>query len=190
MTDGTAGIGELIDLKGRSAFVTGGGRGIGAAIAARLVEAGADVTIGDIDPASHSTATAMGAGFAICDVTDPASLHGALDQASGVDDTLQILVNNAGIFPTTGSMLDATDEFIARMLDVNVRAHFSVARRGRSSNGERWRDRQPGLDRCARSRPEHLGVRGVEGRRRVTRRARSHTSSAHAGSESMRSRRE
>ena len=41
---------------------------------------------------------------------------------------LDIVVNNAGIFPTTGPMLNATDDFVHRMLDVNLRAHFSVAR--------------------------------------------------------------
>ena len=41
---------------------------------------------------------------------------------------LDIVVNNAGIFPTTGPMIDVTDAFIHRMLDVNVRAQFSVAR--------------------------------------------------------------
>ena len=42
-------LSELIDLTGRRALVTGGAQGIGAAIARRLVDAGAVVTIGDID---------------------------------------------------------------------------------------------------------------------------------------------
>lgn len=128
MTEGAARIGELIDLTGRRAFVTGGGRGIGAAVAARLVEAGAVVTIGDIDPAFEPAAHALGAEFCTCDITDPESLTAAVNRASGDDGTLHILVNNAGIFPTTGPMLQASDEFVARMLDVNVRAHFSTAR--------------------------------------------------------------
>jgi 2-deoxy-D-gluconate 3-dehydrogenase len=118
----------LIDLTGRRAFITGGGRGIGAAVAARLVEAGADVTIGDIDPAAEHTAAAIGARFCVCDITDAGSLSTAIDAASGAEGSLHILVNNAGIFPTTGPMLQATDEFVLRMLDVNVRAHFSTAR--------------------------------------------------------------
>lgn len=109
----------MIDLRGRRAFVTGGGRGIGAAIAERLVEAGADVTIGDLE---------VGTGGQQCDITEPAELAAALDVACGDAGSLDILINNAGIFPTTGPMLDATDEFVHRMLDVNVRAHYSVAR--------------------------------------------------------------
>ncbi len=128
MTDTHASIGEMIDLGGRRAFVTGGGKGIGAAIAARLIEAGAEVTIGDADPAAEAAAAAMGARFQVCDITDSSQLAAAIAAACGADGSLQILINNAGIFPTTGPMLQATDEFVHRMLDVNVRAHYSVAR--------------------------------------------------------------
>ncbi len=125
-------IGELIDLRGRRAFVTGGSRGIGAAIAERLVEAGADVTIGDLDSPPHGhpphAAAMERARFQRCDITDAAALTAALDVACRDAGSLDILINNAGIFPTTGPMLDATDEFVHRMLDVNVRAHYSVAR--------------------------------------------------------------
>jgi NAD(P)-dependent dehydrogenase (short-subunit alcohol dehydrogenase family) len=38
------------------------------------------------------------------------------------------MVNNAGIFPTTGPLARVTDEFVHRMLDVNVRAQFSATR--------------------------------------------------------------
>ncbi|MEL6890188.1 MAG: glucose 1-dehydrogenase [Actinomycetota bacterium] len=123
----TTSMQELIDLGGRTAFVTGGARGIGAAIAARLVEAGAEVVVGDLDPEVVELSAAMGARGVVCDVTDPAAVGRALDEAAG-DDGLDVLVNNAGIFPTTGPMLDAEDDFVARMLDVNVRALYSVAR--------------------------------------------------------------
>jgi NAD(P)-dependent dehydrogenase (short-subunit alcohol dehydrogenase family) len=42
-------ISELVSLEGRAVVITGGARGIGAAIATRLVEAGASVMIGDLD---------------------------------------------------------------------------------------------------------------------------------------------
>jgi NAD(P)-dependent dehydrogenase (short-subunit alcohol dehydrogenase family) len=119
---------ELIDLRGRRAFVTGGGKGIGAAIARRLVEAGATVTIGDIDADATRAATEFGAEFVRCDITKSADVDAAVRSAAGTAGRLDILVNNAGIFPTTGPMLDADDDFVARMLDVNVRSTFSVAR--------------------------------------------------------------
>lgn len=121
-------VAELVDLTGRRALVTGGGKGIGAAIARRLVEAGAIVTIGDLDPGAGRTADELGAVFAPCDITNADHVQPAIRAASGDDGRLDILVNNAGIFPTTGPMIDADDEFVSRMLDVNVRSTFSVAR--------------------------------------------------------------
>lgn len=119
----------LVDLSDKQALVTGGGKGIGRAIAARFVEAGAAVTIADVDPDAASTAAELGAAFARCDITDPADVADACSAAgAGPDGAIDILVNNAGIYPTTGSMLEATDEFVSRMLDVNVRAQFSAAR--------------------------------------------------------------
>jgi 2-deoxy-D-gluconate 3-dehydrogenase len=129
-------ISELVDLSGRRAFVTGGARGIGAAVARRLVEAGATVTVGDLDPDVVTLAEGIGATGVVCDVTDTDAVIAALELAGG-DGVVDIVVNNAGIFPTTGPMVDASDDFVARMLDVNVRAQFSVAREAanRMSNG-------------------------------------------------------
>jgi len=120
-------LSELVDLSGRTAFVTGGAKGIGAAIARRLIEAGATVTVGDLDADVVDAATAFGATGVVCDITDTEAVVAALDAASA-DGPVDIVVNNAGIFPTTGPMVDATDEFVHRMLDVNVRAQYSVAR--------------------------------------------------------------
>ena len=122
-----ASLHDMIDLTGRRALVTGAGKGIGAAIATRLTEAGATVTVADLDPDAAEFAESIGAGFARCDITDGAQLVEAVDAATG-DDGLDILVNNAGIFPTTGPMTEASDEFVHRMLDVNVRAQFSATR--------------------------------------------------------------
>lgn len=129
-------IASLVDLSGRRAFVTGGGKGIGAAIARRFVEAGAEVTVGDVDPDAADFVASMGAVFSVCDITVAADVEAALDLAAGPSG-LDIVVNNAGIFPTTGPMIDASDEFVHRMLDVNVRAQYSVSREAakRMSNG-------------------------------------------------------
>ena len=118
---------ELIDLSGKRALVTGGSKGIGAACAQRLVEASAHVTIADMDAAGAEVAAAMGAQFVTCDITNAEQLEAAVDAAAG-NDGLDILVNNAGIYPTTGPLAKVTDEFVDRMLDVNVRAQFSATR--------------------------------------------------------------
>ena len=125
------GLHELIDLTGKRALVTGGGKGIGAAIASRLIEAGAAVTIADLDPTAKGFADHLGAAFVACDVTEPDQLANAVQSGAG-DTGLDILINNAGIFPTTGPMTAATDEFVHRMLDVNVRAQFSATREAAS----------------------------------------------------------
>jgi 2-deoxy-D-gluconate 3-dehydrogenase len=119
---------ELIDLTGRRALVTGGGKGIGAAIVRRLIDAGATVTVAEVDAASTATVEAAGANFVSCDITRAGDVEAAGRAAAGAGGRLDIAVNNAGIFPTTGPMLDASDDFVSRMLDVNVRATFSVAR--------------------------------------------------------------
>ncbi|MEP1124004.1 MAG: SDR family oxidoreductase [Ilumatobacter sp.] len=123
----TPALTDLIDLGGKRALVTGGGKGIGAAIAARLREAGAHVTVADLDPDAQASADAIGADFARCDITDASELARAVDAAAG-DAGLDILVNNAGIFPTTGPVARVSDEFVHHMLDVNVRAQFSATR--------------------------------------------------------------
>lgn len=124
---GEATLGDLVTLSRRRALVTGGAKGIGAAIATRLAEAGATVTIADFDPDGAAHASTIGGQFVLCDITKQTDLTAAVDTAAGSGD-LDILINNAGIFPTTGPMVGATDEFVTRMLDVNVRAQFSTTR--------------------------------------------------------------
>ena len=123
---------QLIDLTGKRALVTGAAKGIGAAIASRLAEAGAHVTIADLDPAGRNTvaslvARGLSADYVSCDITDATQLSDTVVLAAG-DGALDILVNNAGIFPTTGPIGNVTDEFVQRMLEINVRAQYSAAR--------------------------------------------------------------
>lgn len=126
---------DLWSLAGRCAVVTGGAKGIGARTAARLAEAGADVVIGDLDvDVAASTAaeiadrTGRRALAVHMDVADTATIVSAAETAVTRLGGIDIWVNNAGIFPTTGPAIDASDAFLDRMLDVNVRGSFAGAR--------------------------------------------------------------
>ncbi len=136
----TSTISELVDLSGRRAVVTGAAVGIGRAIATRLAEAGAQVLLTDVDDAGAATAAALqesglDVAFRRCDITKTADLVAAADAEGG--GVLDIWINNAGIYPTTGPILNVTDEFVAHMLEVNVRAQYSAAREAarRMGNG-------------------------------------------------------
>jgi NAD(P)-dependent dehydrogenase (short-subunit alcohol dehydrogenase family) len=111
-------------LTDRVVAVTGGGRGIGRAIAQALAREGASVAVGDLDRESaEQTAAALG-GDALglpLDVTDHAGLIAFLDEVEQRLGPLDVLVNNAGIMPVTPLAEESADS-IARQLDLNLRA--------------------------------------------------------------------
>ena len=84
-------------LDGRTAFVTGGGSGIGKATAHRLAEEGARVIVGDIDDESARIVAKEIEGFAVpLDVTDDAGVRRAFAACEDEVGPIDVLVNNAG----------------------------------------------------------------------------------------------
>ena len=126
MSDRT--IDELVSLGERTAVVTGAGRGIGCAIARRLVEAGAHVIVADIDRERASeAANSLGTDRAVAagvDVTDRQSIAALADLAVARTGGIDIWVNNAGIYPDD-ALFDVDDDQWDRVLDVNLRGYLS-----------------------------------------------------------------
>ncbi|WP_010183855.1 SDR family NAD(P)-dependent oxidoreductase [Sphingomonas sp. PAMC 26605] len=120
-----------MDLTGKKAIVTGGSRGIGAAIAKRFAEDGADVVItfaGNQEAADRTVAaiTATGRkGQAIkADSGDAAAQRAAIHAAADALGGLDILVHNAGIAEFSSIETDPADAF-TRQFDVNVGGVFA-----------------------------------------------------------------
>jgi len=110
----------------RAAIVTGGGRGIGRAIALALARDGRSVAVADLlaDQARAVAAEIVedgGSAIAVeLDVTEPASVQSGIDMAEGALGPLEILVNNAG-WDELRPFLDTDEQFWERVLDVNFK---------------------------------------------------------------------
>jgi 3-hydroxybutyrate dehydrogenase len=112
---------DLSGLQGRSALITGGASGIGAAIARRLAELGAAVQIADRDLAGAQALAAETRGEAWqLDLSDPAAL-------GGIELEVDILVNNAGI-QRVSPIEDLDPEVFHSMLMIMVEAPFRLIR--------------------------------------------------------------
>ncbi|RIQ20643.1 SDR family NAD(P)-dependent oxidoreductase [Jiangella rhizosphaerae] len=115
------------------AIVTGGARGIGAAVAARLAREGHAVAVLDLDEqAAADTAAAISAagGTALavrCDIADEAAVTAATDQVVAALGPPTVLVNNAGAGPAAG-ITEMTVEQWDHVLGINLRGHFLVTR--------------------------------------------------------------
>ncbi|NKK84545.1 SDR family oxidoreductase [Rhizobium leguminosarum bv. viciae] len=118
----------MTELAGKRALVTGGSRGIGAAIALALADKGADVAITyerSADRAAEVVRAIERKGrraLAIqADSADPAAVKRSVDEAAQALGGLDILVNNAAI-ALCGAIADVSVEQIDALLDVNVRS--------------------------------------------------------------------
>ncbi|MCJ8323426.1 MAG: SDR family oxidoreductase [Rhizobiales bacterium] len=113
-------------LQGKTAIVTGAGRGIGEAIARRFSQEGANVVIAELSPKTGKAAAASIAQetgnrtlFVETDVTDPASVQNMHQQTVEEFGTVDILVNNAGI-AVFNEPLDCTVDDWAKCMSVDL----------------------------------------------------------------------
>ncbi len=112
-------------LSGRSALVTGGARGIGAAVATALANAGASIMVADIlEERGRETASALSqsgvkSSFVKLDVADDEQWAAAVETTVAQLGGLDILVNNAGV-EITSLVVDLKPADIRKMCDVNI----------------------------------------------------------------------
>jgi len=120
-----------LDLKGRTAIVTGGAQGIGLAIVKRLVASGAKVRIWDRDDrVLAATLASLGSavtGDAI-DVTDLAVIERGVRSALETLTRIDVLVNNAGIAGMAKPVVDYPVEEWKRVLDIDLTGPFLCCR--------------------------------------------------------------
>ena len=120
-----------LDLAGRHAVVTGGVTGLGFAIARRLLESGAQVTLWDIDTAALEHAKAQwGAtvGTVGVDVGEPAGVAAAARQTAQLHPAIDILVNCAGITGPNAKLWDYPVNAWQQVMQVNLNGVFYCCR--------------------------------------------------------------
>jgi 3-oxoacyl-[acyl-carrier protein] reductase len=105
-----------LDFKGRTAVVTGGVQGIGAAIVKRLEASGAKVAVWDLDHADK------------VDVSSPASVDKAVERTLKQLGRIDVLVNNAGIAGMNKPTVDYPIEEWERVLRINLTSQFLTCR--------------------------------------------------------------
>jgi NAD(P)-dependent dehydrogenase (short-subunit alcohol dehydrogenase family) len=123
-----------MDLAGQTAFVSGGGRGIGRAISVELAERGADVVIADLDDeeiagtAELVEAEGQRAEPVFLDLRDPERVAAAVTEAREAVGSIEILVNNAGIAGPTAPCEEVTVAEWDETMAVNLRGMFLLTR--------------------------------------------------------------
>ncbi|KPU43945.1 3-oxoacyl-[acyl-carrier-protein] reductase FabG [Oxobacter pfennigii] len=120
-----------MDLKGKTALVTGGARGIGKAIAIKLAEAGANIVInysGSVEAAKETVEQLQALGVSAmsikADVSKLDQVESLMDEVVKNYDSIDILVNNAGITKDT-LIMRMTEEDFDTVITINLKGTFN-----------------------------------------------------------------
>ena len=120
-----------MELKGIAAVVTGGASGLGGATAKMLAQAGAKVTIFDLnEEVGKAYAQEIGASFQKVNVADEAAVGAALDAAQAANGVARVLVNCAGIAPAVKTVgrenVPHAAEIFTKTITVNLIGTFTM----------------------------------------------------------------
>jgi dehydrogenase/reductase SDR family member 4 len=125
---------RTIDLTGKVALVTGGGRGIGKAIAARLAGAGANVVIASRKKENLDAAAAELGGLAgkvlpvVCHLGKADQIAVLINETESRLGPVDILVNNSATNVGQGPALEVTDDMLDKMVEINIKAALRLIR--------------------------------------------------------------
>jgi 3-oxoacyl-[acyl-carrier protein] reductase len=122
-----------LDLKNRSAVITGGAQGIGFGVARRMLQSGARVALWDIDAARLQTACTELAAFGtvaahVIELTDETSVERATRETIEAHGRIDILVNNAGITGGNGTTWALEPAVWRKVIEVNLIAPYLTCR--------------------------------------------------------------
>jgi NAD(P)-dependent dehydrogenase (short-subunit alcohol dehydrogenase family) len=159
---------NTLDLSGKTAMVTGASSGLGARFATVLAENGARVVLASrrLDRLKELRAEIEANGGSACvvqlDVTDPASIAGAIRDAENDAGPIDVLVNNSGV-STTQRLVDVTAEDFDFTFDTNVKGAFFVAQ----AVGRRMIERAKAADPAHLPRGRIINIASMAGLRIV-----------------------
>ena len=117
-------------LDKKKVLITGGGSGIGAAIASRFIAEGAEVCIAGRNEARlKEVATELGCKYIVMDVSDTSVAMQSLQAADTMMGGLNVLVNNAGVTAPEGSILDSNPESWDSQLSTNLKGAYFLSQK-------------------------------------------------------------
>ncbi|MET3926963.1 SDR family NAD(P)-dependent oxidoreductase [Devosia sp. 2618] len=120
---------NAIDLNNQTAIVTGGAQGLGFAMAKRLIDSGAKVSLWDLNPellAAAVDALGQNASSVVVDITDLAGLTAAHAEVEASVGPVSILVNSAGIAGNNAPLEDYDPDEWRRVVEINLNGTFYV----------------------------------------------------------------